>query len=65
MNDHERFVRILVCRLCENSFAWPKRDLPDHCPACREPAHWRVADPEEITMFDRLEMQKKGQIALD
>jgi len=48
----DSFVRILVCRLCDNSFALLQRELPDTCPLCKEPAHWRVADPTEYTPYD-------------
>ena len=47
------YIRILVCMMCGNSFALVKRDLPDTCGACKEPAHWRVAGPDEITASDR------------
>ena len=55
----ESIVRILVCRLCDNSFALLQRELPSTCPLCKEPAHWRVADPMEYTPSDRKFLKSK------
>lgn len=46
-------TRVLVCRLCDNSFSWQVSELPDTCPVCREPAHWRVAEKTEWTNSDK------------
>lgn len=46
-------TRVLICRLCDNSQQVSTRETPERCPICREPAHWRVAEPGEITASDK------------
>lgn len=62
----DAIVRILVCRHndCGASFAWPKRELPPTCEACKRDAFWRVADDDEITAFDFREIVLKCGIDL-
>lgn len=42
--------RTLECRLCHNCYSVQMSELPQTCPGCYKPAHWRVVDPDE---YDR------------
>lgn len=46
-------TRVLICQLCHSSQHLATREVPETCPVCKEPAHWRIADPGELTKFDR------------